>query len=66
MEDEKYFQEALSNFTKDFAYGGAIRHLLDRGYSVERIIREFKYPITEESIRKIAADYEKDKEKRKE
>ena len=31
MEEQNhgYFEEALSNFTKDFAYGGAIRHLVD-------------------------------------
>ena len=45
-----YFEEALSNFTKDFAYGGAIRHLVDHGYTVDRIIKEFHYPISIESI----------------
>ena len=42
-----YFQEALSNFTKDFAYGGAIRHLVDHGYTVDRIIKEFNYVLFE-------------------
>ena len=48
-----YFEEALSNFTKDFAYGGAIRHLADHGYTVDKIIKEFHYPISRESIEKI-------------
>lgn len=56
MEEERkvYFEEALSNFTKDFAYGGAIRHLVDRGYTVDQIIKEFNYPISRETIEKIA------------
>ena len=45
--ENSYFHEALSNFTKDFAYGGAIRHLVDKGYTAERIIREFHYPLSE-------------------
>ena len=52
-----YFEEALSNFTKDFAYGGAIRHLVDHGYTVDRIIKEFHYPISRESIEKIVNQY---------
>jgi hypothetical protein len=58
---EGYFEESLSNFTKDFAYGGAIRHLVDHGYSVEQIIKEFNYPISRESIEKIVAQYLADK-----
>ena len=56
-----YFEEALSNFTKDFAYGGAIRHLVDHGYTVDRIIKEFHYPISRESIEKIVDNYQKEK-----
>lgn len=37
--ENSYFNEALSNFAKDFAYGGAIRHLVDKGYTADRIIR---------------------------
>ena len=57
------FEEALSNFTKDFAYGGAIRHLVDHGYTVDRIIKEFQYPISRESIEKIVNQYLKEKSK---
>lgn len=59
-----YFEDALSNFTKDFAYGGAIRHLVDRGYDTNRIIKEFNYPISRESIEKIVDQYLKEKEKK--
>lgn len=57
MSDNHFFNEALSNFSKDFAYGGAIRHLLDRGYTVDRIIKEFDYPVSREFIEKTYSDY---------
>ncbi len=59
-----YFEEALSNFTKDFAYGGAIRHLVDHGYTVDQIIKEFHYPLSRESIEKIAAQHLAQKSKK--
>ena len=58
-----YFQEALSNFTKDFAYGGAIRHLVDHGYTVDRIIKEFNYPLSRETIEKMVNRYLEEKNK---
>lgn len=61
-----YFEEALSNFTKDFAYGGAIRHLVNHGYTVDRIIKEFHYPISRESIEKMVKQYTQEQEKGKE
>lgn len=61
--ENSYFNEALSNFAKDFAYGGAIRHLVDKGYTAERIIREFRYPLSDESIKKMVNDYLKTKDR---
>ena len=61
--ENSYFNEALSNFAKDFAYGGAIRHLVDNGYTADRIIREFHYPISRESVEKIVEDHLKNKDK---
>ncbi len=61
--ENSYFNEALSNFAKDFAYGGAIRHLVDKGYTAERIIREFHYPISRESVEKIVEDHLRNKDK---
>ncbi len=57
-ENQGYFEESLSNFVRDFAYGGAIRHLVDRGYTVDRIIREFHYPLSRESIEKIVNEHQ--------
>lgn len=61
-----YFEEALQTFTKDFAYGGAIRHLVDHGYTTDRIVKEFHYPISRESIDRMVEDYLKEKEKKEE
>ena len=61
--ENSYFNEALSIFAKDFAYGGAIRDLVDKGYTADRIIREFHYPISRESVEKIVEDHLKNKDK---
>ena len=63
MEEEShgYFEQALSNFARDFAYGGAIRHLVDHGYTVDRIIREFHYPLSRETIEKMVERYLEEK-----
>jgi len=49
---ESYFQAALSDFTFDVAAGGAIRHLTDRGHSVEQIMRELSYPVPRAKVEK--------------
>ena len=56
MGEKDYFSEALQNFSRDFAYGGAIRHLVDKGYDAERIIKEMKYPLPKETIEKMVED----------
>lgn len=61
--EDEYFRDALTNFTQDFAYGGAIRHLVDRGYTVDMIIKEFHYPLSRESIEKIVAKHLESKDK---
>ena len=43
--------------------GGAIRHLVDHGYTVDRIIKEFHYPISRESIEKTVNQYLEEKSK---
>lgn len=51
--DNKYFLEALKNFTMDAACGDAIRHLTDRGLSTEEIAAQLTYPAKPEYIDKI-------------
>lgn len=64
--ENSYFNEALSGFARDFAYGGAIRHLVDKGYSAERIQKEFHYPLPPETVEKMVRDYEEQKKRRRE
>ncbi|TGY97199.1 hypothetical protein E5329_05870 [Petralouisia muris] len=46
--EHQYFHQALADFVGDMAYGGAICHLADLGYTVEQIIKELDYPISRE------------------
>lgn len=56
-----YFEEALQNFVQDFQYGGAIRHMVDRGYTVDQIIRSGEVSLPREKIEKIVEQYLHDK-----
>lgn len=53
----KYFEAALSDFVFDVAAGGAIRHLVDRGYSVEQMIKELDYPVPRAKVEKAVYRY---------
>lgn len=44
MAEQEYFREALANFAFEAASGGAIRHLADRGYTVEEISKKLDFP----------------------
>lgn len=45
MGDEpRYFEDAMSDFIHEMASAGAIRHLVDAGYSMEQIMNELDYP----------------------
>lgn len=52
MSEEKYFQNALSDFTYEAASGGAIRHLADSGYTVKQISEKLTFPTPYERVRK--------------
>lgn len=43
--DNKYFENALSDFAFDMAGGSAIRHLADKGYTVKYIKESLDYPV---------------------
>ena len=47
------FRQCLTRFIRNFAYGDAVRHLYKRGYSTERIIRDYSYPFTREELEEI-------------
>ncbi len=46
--EHRYFNQALSDFVGDMAYGGALRHLADLGYTVDQMVKELDYPISRE------------------
>ena len=54
------FRQCLSQFARNFAYGDAVRHLFRRGYTIERIMRDFDYPYTREELEQIREDVGKD------
>jgi hypothetical protein len=49
--ENKYFNQALSDFTHDVASGQAICHLWDIGYNVQEIQDTLDYPTPRERIR---------------
>ncbi len=59
------FEESLRNFTRDFAYGGAIRHLADHGYTAEQVLKEYKYPLSLDTVQKIMDEHLKKKQEEK-
>lgn len=52
MAEQEYFKNALANFTFDVASGGAIRHLADRGYTAEEILKKLDFPTPLDRIQK--------------
>lgn len=42
----------MSDFVFDVASGGAIRHLADRGYSVDQIMEQLEFPTSRERVEK--------------
>ena len=53
MSEQKYFQNALSDFTYEAASGGAIRHLADAGYTAKQISEKLTFPTPYERVQKI-------------
>ncbi|MBE5870916.1 MAG: hypothetical protein E7294_06625 [Lachnospiraceae bacterium] len=57
MEKEKAFQKALTDFTFDVACGGAISHMVDKGYTVRQITQRLDYPLSYEKAQKAVTGY---------
>ena len=49
-----YFGEALQDFVRNFAWGGCIEHLLSRGYSIDRMIKEERVALSRRQIEELA------------
>lgn len=56
-EQANYFQEALGDFIHDAASGGAIRHLLDLGYTTDGIMGELDFPTPRARVEKTVYCY---------
>lgn len=57
MDEPSYFQSALSSFVTDAACGGAIRHLVDIGYTLDQIVDRLDYPAPRAKVQRIMMDY---------
>ncbi len=57
MENQNYFNQALSNFMFDVASGGAIRHLADLGYTVDQIRKHLDFPTPYDRIQKTVWEH---------
>lgn len=57
MDETNYFLNALSNFTTDAACGGAVRHLVDSGYTLDQIVNRLDYPAPRARVQRIMMDY---------
>ncbi len=49
--ENQYFQKALGDFVQEAAYGGAVRHLTDKGYTVKQIMEQLDFPAPYEKVR---------------
>lgn len=58
--NNRYFQDALSDFVSDAASGRAIRHLVDAGYTTTQIMKELDYPTPFEKIQHTVTRYLKE------
>lgn len=56
-EEPRYFEDALSDFIHEMTSAGAIRHLVDAGYSVEQIMNTLDYPTPRERVEQTVYRY---------
>lgn len=57
MNETNYFQNALSNFVTDAACGGAVRHLVDIGCTLDQIVARLDYPAPRAKVQRIMMAY---------
>lgn len=53
MDDGRFFQQALSRFTHEFANGDLIRKYADKGYSISEIKEHLEFKSSREQIHEI-------------
>lgn len=52
MNAQSFFQEALADFANEVAWGGALRHLADLGYTAKQIRSRLDFPVSYEKVRR--------------
>ncbi len=57
MDKPEYFQNALSNFATDVACGGAVRHLVNSGCTLDQIVARLNYPTSREKAQRIMMEH---------
>lgn len=57
MAEQDFFHAALANFMFDTASGGAIRHLADRGYTVEQIMKHLDFSTPYDQVQKTVWEH---------
>ena len=62
MADNSYFQNALSDFSFDVAYGDSIRHLANKGFSPQEIKTQLNTSISIEKIEEVIRKYQESQE----
>lgn len=55
MEDSQdYFNKAMGNFMHEMSGAGAIRHMVDQGYSIRQIMERLDYPTPQRRVEETA------------
>ncbi len=54
------FEQSLANMTHDIASGDAIRHLVNKGYTVSQIMKHLDFPTPRERVEKTITRYLRD------
>ena len=56
-----FFEDSLTTFVKDFAYGDAIRHLSNHNFTAEQIKKELQCSMSLSAIQKIMDEHRQTK-----
>ena len=55
--ENNYFNEALHNFTSDYAYRGQVRHLYSLGFGTAQIKDKLDFPVPYETVKNYLWNY---------
>ena len=52
-----YFEQALQNFLSEFTTNGSIKHLVDKGLTLDQIIENMNYPASRSKVARQMYEY---------